>query len=335
MLERHVTITYKQSGVDIERGDALVDWLKASPQGPHHQKIVSGIGGFAALFKADFKSMSEPTLVSCTDGVGTKLKLITHFKSYHTVGQDLVGMNVNDLICCGAEPLFFLDYFATGHLELENAKSFLTGLRSACDQSDLALIGGETAEMPGFYPNGEFDCAGFAVGVVDLQKALGPKKVAAGAKILGISSSGFHSNGYSLIRKVFENDLDQHREMLLEPTALYVQVAKLLKSKCVVQAFAHITGGGIHNLMRVIPDHLGVALQSWQVPEAFEMVKQRAGLSWAEMLKTLNCGIGFVVIVDPKDFAIAQTCVTECGFQPFDLGEVTQAQGFKISGFYD
>lgn len=321
-----MAITYKQSGVDIDQGDALVEWLQTKSPGPHQDKIVSGIGGFAALFKADFKGMTSPTLVSCTDGVGTKLKLATHFQSYRTVAQDLVGMNVNDLICCGAQPLFFLDYFATGHLELHVAKEFLTGLREACAEADLALIGGETAEMPGFYPGGDFDCAGFCVGVVDLDKALGPARVQNGAKLLGVSSSGFHSNGYSLLRKVFESDLDQHREDLLKPTALYVRLSQALMRAGGVQAFAHITGGGIWNLLRVIPDAMGVEVNPWPIPKPVLEVKRRAELPWSEMLKTLNCGLGFVAVVEPQKFAELQKIVQGLGFGAFDLGTVTAAR---------
>ena len=319
-----MAITYKQSGVDIDQGDALVEWLQTKGPGPHQDKIVSGIGGFAALFKADFQGLSRPTLVSCTDGVGTKLKIASHFQSYKGVAQDLVAMNVNDLICCGAQPLFFLDYFATGRLDLPMAKEFLTGLREACAESDLALIGGETAEMPGFYPAGEFDCAGFCVGVVDLDKALGPSRVYEGARLLGVSSSGFHSNGYSLLRKVFADDFDQHREDLLRPTALYVRLSQALLKMGGVQAFAHITGGGIWNLLRVIPEHLGVQINPWPVPTSFQEVKKRAELPWSEMLKTLNCGLGFVVVLRADQWASAQKIVESMGFKAFDLGHVVK-----------
>lgn len=311
--------------MDIEAGDALVDWLKTLGPGPRHQQIVSGIGGFAALFRADFQNMKSPALVTCTDGVGTKLKLAAQFQSYTGVGQDLVAMNVNDLICSGATPLFFLDYFATSHLELSLAQQFLTGVRRACDESDMALIGGETAEMPGFYARGEFDCAGFCVGVVDLEEALGPQRVRVGARLLGVSSSGFHSNGYSLLRKVFASDLHSFQDKLMIPTALYVRLAQSLKSKGGVQAFAHITGGGIWNLLRVIPEGLGVRIRPWTVPDIFHEVKKRAELPWAEMLRVLNCGIGLVAVVDPSGFAQAKALVESFGFDAFDLGEVARA----------
>jgi phosphoribosylformylglycinamidine cyclo-ligase len=319
-----VAISYKQSGVDIDRGDALVEWLKTLGPGPHQQQIVSGIGGFAALFKTNFASMKEPALVSCTDGVGTKLKLAAHFQTYAGIGQDLVGMNVNDLICCGAQPLFFLDYYSTGSLDLTVAKEFLKGVRQACDRSDLALIGGETAEMPGMYHGKDFDCAGFCVGVVDMAEALGPQRVQRGAKLLGVSSSGFHSNGYSLLRQVFAGDLDEHRAVLMEPTALYVGLAKALRELKVVQAFAHITGGGIWNLLRVIPENLAAEVRPWPIPEAFLEVRRRAELPWSEMLKTLNCGVGFVAVIDPEGFQAAKDCTQAAGFKAFDLGEVVE-----------
>ncbi len=322
-----MAISYKQSGVDIDRGDALVDWLKTLGPGPHQKQIVSGIGGFAALFKTDFARMKEPTLVSCTDGVGTKLKLASHFNSFGSIGQDLVAMNVNDLICCGAQPLFFLDYYSTGRLELTAAQEFLKGVRRACDQSDLALIGGETAEMPGMYHGNDFDCAGFCVGVVDLPETLGPHRVQVGSKLVGIASSGFHSNGYSLLRQVFGADLEENRAILMEPTALYVALSKALKELNVVQAFAHITGGGIWNLLRVVPSELGIKIRPWPVPEAFVEVRRRAELPWSEMLKTLNCGVGFVAIVSPSGFEPAMECVRKQGFKAFDLGEVVTEAG--------
>jgi phosphoribosylformylglycinamidine cyclo-ligase len=327
-----VPTTYKQSGVDIERGDALVDWLRSEElrsenDGPHQDKIISGVGGFAALFQPDLQGIAKPTLVSCTDGVGTKLKIAMHFKSYASVAQDLVAMNVNDLICCGAQPLFFLDYFATSHLDLAQAKEFLLGLKAACHASDLALIGGETAEMPGFYQKGDFDCAGFCVGMVDGTRILGPQRVKPGARLLGLPSSGFHSNGYSLLRRVFADDLDAHRDLLLKPTALYVQVAKALQATGGVQAMAHITGGGIWNLLRVIPDSLAVHIKAWRIPQAFLEVKERAELPWDEMLKTLNCGLGFVVVVDPAKWSQALDAARAQGFEPMDLGVVITANG--------
>ncbi|MCB9026546.1 MAG: phosphoribosylformylglycinamidine cyclo-ligase [Bdellovibrionaceae bacterium] len=297
-----MAIDYKKAGVDIEKGDALVSWLQSDTRpSPHQDKIVSGIGGFAALFRADFKKYKKPCLVSATDGVGTKVMVATQFKNYNGIGQDLVGMCVNDLICCGAEPLFFLDYFASGKLDLDVAQTFLKGLKEACHESGCALIGGETAEMPGVYHNNDFDCAGFAVGVVDEADMWGEHKVCVGDKIYAFPSSGFHSNGYSLLRKVFAEDLVDWQERLLIPTRLYPSLIKGLSSEINVHALAHITGGGLDNILRVIPDGMAVQLNTWKVPDVFLEVKRRAEMSWESLLTTLNCGIGMVLIASPED----------------------------------
>ncbi|MGE0634482.1 MAG: phosphoribosylformylglycinamidine cyclo-ligase, partial [Pseudobdellovibrionaceae bacterium] len=289
-------IDYRKSGVDQERGDALVEWLKSSgPKTfPHQKQIVSGIGGFAALFRAPFQGMKSPCIVSSTDGVGTKVKLATHFQKFDTVGQDLVGMCVTDLICCGATPLFFLDYYATGKLNLPEAKSFLGGLRDACHISGCALIGGETAEMPGVYQNGDFDCAGFAIGVVDEPEALGPHLVQEGDCVIGVSSSGFHSNGYSLLRRIFADDMDKWRDLLLTPTALYAPLMKaLLEDPSVkpnVRAAAHITGGGIENVPRILPENTAWKMKLWKLPDPFVEAQKRAGLTEDSLYETFNCG---------------------------------------------
>ena len=276
---------YKSAGVDIDAGEALVDWLKSqAPENPPHKnRLVSGIGGFSALFRAGFPQMESPCLVSATDGVGTKLKVATYFEDYSTIGQDLVAMCVNDLICCGAQPLFFLDYYACGKLDLDQAKSFLKGLQNACVESDCSLIGGETAEMPGVYKPGDFDCAGFSVGVVDEKKTLGSHKVKSGDVLIGVASSGFHSNGFSLIRKIFENDFDSFKSQLLKPTELYVKLGLQVREQ--VNAMAHITGGGMDNILRVIPDFTAVQLEHWDVPEIFKEAQKRAKL---ETEKTPN-----------------------------------------------
>ncbi len=321
-----MAIDYKKAGVDIEAGDRLVSWLKeTTPKSfSHSDKIVSGIGGFASLFKIPFQGMKSPCLVSGTDGVGTKLKVAFHFQDCSTIGQDLVAMCVNDILTVGAEPLFFLDYYATGKLNLEHAKSFLTGLRKACEESGCALVGGETAEMPGFYSKDEFDCAGFAVGIVDQEKALGPHRVQEGDIVLGVSSSGFHSNGYSLLRKVFEKDMDEWRDELLKPTALYTTLAKNLLTTEGVRAFAHITGGGVENIPRVFPQDMGLILNRWEWPLAFKEVQQRSEMSNLQMLETLNCGIGWVAIINPKTLASAKTMIKKSGFESFDLGVMSR-----------
>lgn len=322
-----MSLDYKKAGVDVAAGDALVDWLRSTEPRtfPHKDKLVAGIGGFAALFRADFSDLAEPCLVSCTDGVGTKVKLANSFRRYRGVGQDLVAMCLNDLVCCGARPLFFLDYYATGRLELEPAKEFLAGVRAACHASDCALIGGETAEMPGVYHGGDFDCAGFAVGVVDKTKALGAHRVEVGDRLLGLASSGFHSNGYSLLRKVFEADLGEWADRLLEPTALYVQVAHALIQTGGVKALAHITGGGLENVPRILPERTKALITPWPMPEAFREVQRRTQMSWAELVCTLNCGLGLVAVVTPQHEEKLRQVAQAQGHTCFSLGEVRAA----------
>lgn len=319
-----MAIDYKQAGVDVEAGDALVDWLKTSApkKWPHQERLVEGIGGFAALFRADFKEYKEPCLVSCTDGVGTKVKLAVHFESYREVAQDMVAMCVNDLICCGARPLFFLDYYASGKLRLPAAKDFLSGVQAACVEADSALIGGETAEMPGIYEGNDFDCAGFSVGVVDRPQALGAHRVKPGMKLLGVASSGFHSNGFSLLRKVFAADLDNWKNELLKPTALYVKLSLAALKVGGVQAMAHITGGGMDNIPRVLPAGSFAKLKAWPVTAPFIEVKKRSGLSWMSMLTTLNCGLGMVWVVAPEKFEALRALSVSQGFKAFDVGTV-------------
>lgn len=319
-----MSIDYKSAGVDVEAGDALVDWLQntESRKAPHADKLISGIGGFASVFRMQFPEIKKPALVSCTDGVGTKVKLASHFGIYNTVGQDLVAMCVNDLVCSGARPLFFLDYYATGKLDQQAARSFLEGVRNACHDSDCALIGGETAEMPGVYHDGDFDCAGFSVGIVDEDQMLGPERVKIGADLIGVSSSGFHSNGYSLLRKLFEKDLDAWRDRLLRPTHLYPRLVLKLHVEGLLQAVAHITGGGMENIPRILPRGSRVRLLDWAWPDEFVEVQDRSGLSRIEMLKTLNCGVGLVLVVEPKDSDRVRRVCEEAGFNSFILGGV-------------
>ena len=331
-----MAIDYKQAGVDVEAGDALVDWLRANAPAkwPNQERLVDGIGGFAALFRGDFPEMKEPLLVSCTDGVGTKIKLAVHFDRYREVAQDLVAMCVNDMVCSGARPLFFLDYYASGRLRLEAAKDFLGGVQEACVQSQCALIGGETAEMPGVYEGNDFDCAGFAVGVVDRSKVLGAQRVSVGDKLIGLSSSGFHSNGFSLLRKVFAADLDQWREVLLKPTALYVNVVHEAIKRGGLKAVAHITGGGMDNIPRVLPKNTHAWLKPWPVPAPFLEVKRRSAMSWMQMLHVLNCGIGMVWVVDPNSVDALKDAIKSQGFSAHDLGEVKAGEvtdGWQLS----
>ncbi|MGZ3692213.1 MAG: phosphoribosylformylglycinamidine cyclo-ligase [Pseudobdellovibrio sp.] len=332
-------IDYKKSGVDIQAGDNLVSWLQnpqksasqeQKNQFPHSdvpdykKRVVSGIGGFAALFDGKFSEMKNPLLVSCTDGVGTKVKLASHFNDYRYVGQDLVAMCANDLICTGGTPLFFLDYYAVGKLDLPRAQEFLASVRQACEDSHMVLIGGETAEMPGVYQNTDFDCAGFSVGVVDKEKMLGPHLVQDGDVILGLESSGYHSNGYSLIRKVFEGQYEQYRDWLLEPTRLYVAAAQLLKKQFDIHAISHITGGGIENLPRVLPEDLKANVKKWELPECFKEVQKRAAIGDQEMRITFNCGMGLMVMINKGQAEEAQKALIAAGYPTQILGFINK-----------
>jgi phosphoribosylformylglycinamidine cyclo-ligase len=317
-------LDYKKAGVDVETGDAFVDWIQKSQKskGPFAEHIVSGVGGFASIFRLGFPEIKNPCLVSSTDGVGTKVKIASHYQKFETIGQDLVAMCVNDLICCGARPLFFLDYYASGKLNLEHAQSFLESVRRACHTSGCALVGGETAEMPGVYHGDDFDCAGFAVGLVDESQVLGAHRVRLGAQVVGISSSGFHSNGYSLLRKVFEMDMDQWQQKLLEPTHLYAPLLLPLLASQKIQALAHITGGGMENIPRVLPPGTCLRLLDWAWPPEFLEVQDRSGLSRIEMLKTLNCGIGMAAVVEPDFVAPLEKACEQSGYKTYLLGEV-------------
>jgi len=343
----HDPIDYKKSGVDVQAGDDLVDWLNSDdstnslPENSEkHQiqkqlssRIQSGIGGFAALFNAHFDDIKNPLLVSCTDGVGTKVKVASYFSDYSTVGQDLVAMCTNDLICTGGRPLFFLDYYATGKLHLPDAKQFLTSVKKACLDSEVVLIGGETAEMPGVYQPRDFDCAGFAVGVVDRDATWGAHRVQSGDCLIGVQSSGFHSNGFSLIRKIFEGQFDQYKQWLLEPTRLYIKAAREMKNKSVVHAAAHITGGGLENIPRVLKENQKAILKRWDFPECFQFVKEKSGLSDQEMMNTLNCGLGFVFIVPAEQKMNAIEILKAASYEAFDLGVVTNKKQSQEPSF--
>ncbi len=326
-------INYKTAGVDTEAGDQLVEWLQSEGASsktsmPHADRIVSGIGGFASLFNMQFPEIKKPLLVTCTDGVGTKVKLASHFEDYSGVGQDLVAMCVNDLICTGGRPLMFLDYYATGRLEQKAAREFLASVRKACIDSDCALVGGETAEMPGVYHGKDFDCAGFAVGLVDADQTWGPHRVQSGDVLVGLSSSGFHSNGYSLLRKIFADDLELHKKLLLTPTSLYVKVNQKIKEQIDVHAAAHITGGGIENLPRVMPENLGITIRKlWPLPEIYQLIQKRSGMTTFELLKTLNCGIGFVYLVSPEQAQQIIQISSAMGIESQIIGHVHERLG--------
>lgn len=302
------SLSYKDAGVDIDAGDALVEKIKSVTQSTRRPEVLSGLGGFGALCEIP-EGYRKPVLVSATDGVGTKLKLAIDMGKHDTIGIDLVAMCVNDLIVCGAEPLFFLDYYATGGLNVDVATEVVSGIGEGCRQAGCSLIGGETAEMPGMYQQGDYDLAGFAVGVVEKADIIDNSQVQVGDCLIGLASSGPHSNGYSLIRKVLEVSnakLDDPfgdstmGDVLLAPTEIYVKALQTLQAEVPVHAMAHITGGGIlENLPRVMPDHTEAQIDTdaWQRPAIFDWLQMSGNIANREMLRTFNCGIGMIVCV--------------------------------------
>ncbi len=333
-------LTYRDAGVDIDAGDALVDRIKPLAKRTMRPGVLGGIGGFGALFEVP-KHYREPVLVSGTDGVGTKLRLAFEWNRHDTVGIDLVAMSVNDILVQGAEPLFFLDYFACGKLSVDTAASVVGGIAQGCEQAGCALIGGETAEMPGMYPDGEYDLAGFAVGAVEKSSIIDGKSIAAGDVVLGLASSGAHSNGYSLIRKVIERadatpDQDFHGRPLVDavmaPTRIYVkQVLAALKAHgTAIKGMAHITGGGLtENVPRILQAHLAARLHAanWELPELFKWLQQEGGIEDAEMHRVFNCGIGMVIVVSAADAAVVQATFEAEGETVYVLGEIENRQG--------
>jgi phosphoribosylformylglycinamidine cyclo-ligase len=338
-------LTYADAGVDIDAGNALVDRIKPAAKRTNRSGVMSGLGGFGALFDLKDAGYSDPILVGATDGVGTKLRIAIDTGVVDGVGIDLVAMCVNDLVCQGAEPLFFLDYFATGKLETETAARIIEGIAEGCVRSGCALIGGETAEMPGMYPEGDFDLAGFAVGAMERGTAL-PAGVVEGDVLLGLASDGVHSNGYSLVRKIVELsglgwDAESPfsegslGEALLTPTRLYVKQSLAAVRAGGVHALAHITGGGLtENLPRVLPEDLGadIDLNAWELPPVFKWMAEVGGIAEAEMLKTFNCGIGMILSVsaDRADELVA--ILQDEGETVSRLGTVTAGAGMRYSG---
>ena len=338
-------ITYADAGVDIDAGNALVERIKPAAKRTARPGVMSGLGGFGALFDLKGAGYSDPVLVAATDGVGTKLRIAIDTGHVDGVGIDLVAMCVNDLVCQGAEPLFFLDYFATGKLDTDTAARVIEGIAEGCARSGCALIGGETAEMPGMYPAGDFDLAGFAVGAMERGSDL-PAGVAEGDVLLGLASDGVHSNGYSLVRKLVEVsglgwDADcpwaagSLGAALLTPTRLYVTQALAAVKAGGVHALAHITGGGLtENLPRVLPEGMGaeIDLAAWDLPPVFKWLAQTGDMAEAELLKTFNCGIGMIVVV-AEDRAEALTAVLEeAGETVSRIGSVTGTPGVAYSG---
>ena len=338
-------ITYADAGVDIDAGNALVDRIKPAAKRTNRPGVISGLGGFGALFDLKAAGYSDPILVGATDGVGTKLRIAIDTGVVDEVGIDLVAMCVNDLICQGAEPLFFLDYFATGKLDTDTAARIIEGIAEGCARSGCALIGGETAEMPGMYPEGDFDLAGFSVGAMERGAAL-PEGVQEGDVLLGLASDGVHSNGYSLVRKLVEiSGLDWDAqspfgdgslgEALLTPTRLYVKPALAAIRAGGVHALAHITGGGLtENLPRVLPEGLGatIDLSSWDLPSVFSWMAKTGGTAEAEMLKTFNCGIGMIVVCAADRADDLTALLSEAGETVSCIGTVTGESGVSYSG---
>jgi phosphoribosylformylglycinamidine cyclo-ligase len=333
------TLNYKSAGVDIAAGNELVERIKPIAARTRTAGVLAGLGGFGSLFELPLDRYRNPVLVSGTDGVGTKLKLAIDMNVHDTVGIDLVAMCVNDIIVQGAEPLFFLDYFATGKLDVDTAASVIEGIGKGCELAGAALVGGETAEMPGMYAAGEYDLAGFCVGLVEKDKVLDGSKVKVGDKLIGIASSGPHSNGYSLIRKILQQSgaalTDPFHEKslgatLLEPTRIYVKSLLSLLEKIDVRALAHITGGGItENLPRVLSAGINahIRLSAWEFPPVFRWLQEQGNVPQDDMLTTFNCGIGMVVCVAPDDESSAIDALSRSGETAFPIGELVSAEG--------
>lgn len=330
-----VSLSYRDAGVDIDAGDALIEAIKPFAKRTMRDGVLAGIGGFGALFEVS-KKYREPVLVSGTDGVGTKLKLAFHLNRHDTVGIDLVAMSVNDILVQGAEPLFFLDYFACGRLNVATATDVIKGIAAGCEQAGCALIGGETAEMPSMYPDGEYDLAGFAVGAVEKSRIIDGKKICPGDVVLGLASSGAHSNGYSLVRKILDvaqPDLnaDFHgrplSDVLIAPTRIYVKSLLALMEKIDIHGLVHITGGGlVENIPRVLQPDLTAVLHrdAWQMPPLFTWLQQHGGVEDAEMYRVFNCGIGMTVIVAKDKADETEAMLRQSGETVFRLGEIRE-----------
>ena len=327
-------LTYRDAGVDIDAGDALVDRIKPLARRTMREGVLAGIGGFGALFEVP-RRFKEPVLVSGTDGVGTKLRLAFEWGAHDTVGIDLVAMSVNDVLVQGAEPLFFLDYFACGKLDVDVAARVVGGIARGCEQSGCALIGGETAEMPGMYPPGEYDLAGFCVGAVEKSAIVDGRAIVPGDVVLGIASSGVHSNGYSLVRRIVERvgaaalpatlDGQPFRERVMAPTRLYVKPVLAAMQQLRVKGMSHITGGGlVENIPRCLPEGTTAVLEqrAWPRPEIFDWLQREGGVAEAEMHRTFNCGIGFVLVVAPDDAQRALQVLREQGQSAYRIGEI-------------
>ncbi len=338
MADHKTPMTYRDAGVDIDTGNAFIDRIKPLVKNTFRPGVLSGLGGFGGLFELPWSDYKEPVLVSGTDGVGTKLKLAIDTNTHNTIGIDLVAMCVNDIIVTGAEPLFFLDYFACGRLDLGTAESVIEGIANGCEQAGCALIGGETAEMPGMYADGDYDLAGFSVGLVEKQRIINPQSIEVGDVILGLGSSGPHSNGYSLVRKIVERSGQSLNDdfgdtslgtALLAPTRIYVKSLLELIEAIKVHSLAHITGGGLlENLPRVLPKGTiaSIDLESWQRPAIFDWLQHQGSVETQEMLRTFNCGIGMTICLNPAAADKATALLEAAGETIFRIGTITQGK---------
>ena len=335
---------YQAAGVNIDAGNELVERIKPAAKSTLRSGVMGGLGGFGALFDVKAAGYIDPVLVSATDGVGTKIKIAIDTNSHETIGIDLVAMCVNDLIVQGAEPLFFLDYFASGKLDVETGAKVVEGIAEGCRQANCALIGGETAEMPGMYHGGDYDLAGFSVGAVERSRILTGQTIKEGNVVYGLPSSGVHSNGFSLVRKIVADtnakwdDAYQNGttlgEALLTPTRIYVRaLMNILKETSIIKGLAHITGGGlIENIPRVLPDGLGVQIDAakWQLPDIFKWLKKASSISDYDLARTLNCGIGMIVICDEKDTNDLEARLSANGENFYRIGSVIKADGERV-----
>ncbi|MBS1400773.1 MAG: phosphoribosylformylglycinamidine cyclo-ligase [Clostridia bacterium] len=340
-----MAISYKDSGVDVTRGYKAVDLMKKYVKTTYNENVLGDIGSFGGFYSISGEKMEEPVLVAGTDGVGTKLKYAFLLEKHDTIGIDAVAMCVNDIVCQGAKPLFFLDYYACGRLDPEAEAEVVKGIAEGCRQAGCALIGGETAEMPGFYPRGEYDLAGFAVGIVDKKKVINGKEIRPGDVLIGIKSSGVHSNGYSLVRKLF-GDSDKAEmekyderlggtlaEVLLKPTKIYVRSILSLISKVPVKGIAHITGGGfLENIPRIFPEGVGceIVKDSYEVPPVFKVMQEKADISDEQIYNTFNMGIGMVVCVSPENAEAAVAALEESGEEVALIGKTVAGKGVSL-----
>jgi len=329
------SLTYKDSGVDITKGNKLIEKIKPIARSTSRPGVLTGLGGFGAMFEIPLDRYDNPVLISGTDGVGTKLMLAEMLNKHDTIGIDLVAMCVNDLIVQGAEPLFFLDYYATGFLNPELATAVISGIAKGCIESGCALIGGETAEMPDMYQGENYDLAGFCVGIVEKNKIIDGSRVSEGDHMIALGSSGPHSNGYSLIRKVMEKSKPNPDQLnsLIEPTKIYVKSILSLINKIPVNAISHITGGGLlENIPRVLPNHLAAKIDSmsWELPEIFQWLKAEGNIDKTEMYRVLNCGVGMVLVVPENKSQLTIDNLNMLGERAWLIGEVVKSNGQQV-----